>query len=94
MGLVVLRLGTGIPLVYFGIESLVGAAWGEPLRLILDGLGGIAGIVLIVGLWTPISGGLVAAALGVILFSRLFSISAQFRQLDAGQIRLPGRSRD
>ena len=73
MGLVVLRLGTGIPLAYFGIESLVGAAWGEPLRLILDGLGGIAGILLIVGLWTPISGGLVAAAQLLILFSQLFS---------------------
>ena len=73
MGLVVLRLGTGIPLVYFGIESLAAAALGEPLRLILDGLGGIAGILLIIGLWTPISGGLVAAAQLLVLFSQLVS---------------------
>lgn len=73
MGLVVLRLGAGIPLVYFGIESLAGATSGEPLRLILDGLGGIAGILLIVGLWTVVSGGLVAAAQLLALFSQLFS---------------------
>ena len=73
MGLVVLRLGSGIPLVYFGIESLAGAASGEPLRLTLDGLGGIAGILLILGLLTPVSGGVVAAMQLSVLFSQLSS---------------------
>lgn len=66
-----MRLGAGIPLIYFAIESLLRAAPGEPVRALPHLLGGLAGTFLIVGLWTPIAGGFVASAQLWILFSRL-----------------------
>ena len=67
-----MRLGAGISLIYFAIEGLLRAAPGEPASAVLHLLGGLAGTLLIVGLWTPVAGGFVAGAQLWILFSRLF----------------------
>ena len=73
MGLLLLRLGTGIPLIYFAIGGLLGAESREPASLVLDGLGAVAGFLLIIGLWTPVVGTVVAVTQLWVLFSRLFS---------------------
>ena len=72
VGLLLMRLGAGILLIYFSIETLLGAGPAQPLKLILDGLGGAAGIALIVGLWTPVAGWLVAVTQLLVLFSQPF----------------------
>ena len=73
MGLVLLRLGTGIPLISFAIGGLLGAESREPVRFVLDGLGILAGVLLIIGLWTPVAGGVVAVTQLWLLFSQPFS---------------------
>jgi len=73
IGLVILRLGAGISLVYFAIEALAGAGSGEPGIVVLDMVGGVAGILLIVGLWVPVAGVVVAIAQLWILLSQPFS---------------------
>jgi putative oxidoreductase len=72
MGLLLLRLGTGIPLIYFAIGGLLGADSREPASFVLDGLGAIAGLLLIIGLWTPVVGAVVAVAQLWVFFSRPF----------------------
>ena len=72
MGLLLLRLGTGIPLIYFAIGGLLGAESREPASFVLDGLGGIAGLLLIIGLWTPVAGAVLAVTQFWVLFSRPF----------------------
>jgi putative oxidoreductase len=72
MGLLLLRFGTGIPLIYFAIGGLLGAESREPAGFILDGLGVIAGLLLIIGLWTPVVGAVVAVTQLWVLFSRAF----------------------
>ena len=73
MGLLLLRLGTGIPLIYFSIGGLLGAESREPASFVLDGLGAIAGLLLIIGLLTPVVGAVVALTQLWVLFSRPFS---------------------
>ena len=73
MGLVLIRLGAGILLIYLSIRTLLGAGPAQPLKLILDGLGGVAGIALIVGLWTPVAGWLVTVTQLLVFFSQPFS---------------------
>jgi putative oxidoreductase len=73
MGLLLLRLGTGIPLIYFAIGGLPGAESREPASFVLDGLGAIVGLLLIIGLWTPVVGAVVAVTQLWVLFSRPFS---------------------
>ena len=73
MGLLLLRLGTGIPLICFAIGGLLGADPREPASFLLDGLGAIAGLLLIIGLWTPVAGVVVAVTQLWVLFSRPFS---------------------
>jgi len=57
-GLVLLRFGAGILLIYFAIESLT--ASGEPVRWALEAVAGVGGILLLVGLWTPVAGVVIA----------------------------------
>jgi putative oxidoreductase len=52
---VLLRLGAGIPLIYCGIAGASGA----PVQSLTAGLGLVAavgGVLLLVGLWTPLAG--------------------------------------
>ena len=69
----VMRLGAGIPLIYFSIAGLMGPDLGQPARIALDAVGAVGGILLLIGLWTPIAGAAVALAQLVILFSQPFS---------------------
>jgi len=54
-----LRLGAGIPLIYFGVTGLAGTL-GEPLAVVRDLVAASGGILLLAGLWTPVVGGLIA----------------------------------
>jgi putative oxidoreductase len=53
-GLLLLRLLTGAALIYFGIANVLEA---PPLTIVvLQILGAGAGILLLIGLWTPVAG--------------------------------------
>jgi putative oxidoreductase len=54
-----LRLGAGIPLIYFATLGLSGA-FGEPVTIARDLLAGAGGILLLAGLWTPLVGAVIA----------------------------------
>jgi putative oxidoreductase len=57
-GLLLLRLLTGVAAIHFGIASLREA---PPLTIVvLQTIGAGLGILLLVGLWTPVTGALVA----------------------------------
>jgi putative oxidoreductase len=72
-GLLLLRLLTGAAVIYFGIASVREA---PPLPLaVLQIIGIGAGILLLVGLWTPVAGVLTAIVKVSIAFSRYFSHS-------------------
>ena len=58
IGLVLLRAAVGIPLVQQAIVGLVNASPPAPLGLVVEG----ASLLLLVGLWTPVAGVLVAVA--------------------------------
>ena len=68
VGLILLRLVAGIALINRGAADL----WnGTPIRLLIPcEVAAIAGIFLIVGLWTPVVGMLVAAVEGWNVFSQ------------------------
>ncbi len=70
-GLALLRFGAGILLIYFAIESVIASR--EPARLALDAVAGLGGILLMIGLWTPVAGVVIAVAQLWILFSQPFS---------------------
>jgi putative oxidoreductase len=72
MGLLILRLGAGIPLILLSMQSLLGAERAQPVRIVLDAIGAVGGILLIVGLWTPVAGAVVAATQLMLLFSEPF----------------------
>ena len=72
-GLLLLRLLTCTALNYFGIVSLQEAS---PLAIVVPQIIGIgAGILLLIGLWTPVAGVLAAIVNVWIAFSRYFSHS-------------------
>jgi putative oxidoreductase len=72
-GLLLLRLLTGPALIHFGFASL---RQGPPLATVVLQIVGIAaGILLLVGLWTPLAGGLAAIVKVCIAFLRYFSHS-------------------
>jgi len=72
-GLLLLRLLTGSALIHFGIASVREA---PPLTIVvLQSIGVGAGLLLLVGLWTPAAGGLAAIVKVWIAFSRYFSHS-------------------
>ena len=73
VGLLLLRLLSGAALIYFGI---VGAMQASSLTIIaLQIIGASAGILLLIGLWTPAAGALAATINVWIAFSRYFSHS-------------------
>jgi putative oxidoreductase len=73
VGLLLLRLLTGSALIYFGIASLREAL---PLTIaVLQIVGAGAGLLLLIGLWTPVSGSLGAMVKVWIAFSQYFSHS-------------------
>jgi uncharacterized membrane protein YphA (DoxX/SURF4 family) len=63
----------GVVLIHFGIANLREA---PPLAtVVLQSIGVGAGILFLVGLWTPVAGGLATVAKVLIAFSRYFSHS-------------------
>jgi putative oxidoreductase len=60
IGLLLLRLLTSVALIHFGIASLRETPPLASVVLQIVGLG--AGILLLIGLWTPVAGALVAIA--------------------------------
>jgi putative oxidoreductase len=73
LGLLLLRLVTGVALIHFGIASVLAA---PPLTtVVLQIIGVGAGILLLVGLWTPVAGALAAIVKVWIAFARFFSHS-------------------
>jgi putative oxidoreductase len=71
-GLLLLRLLTGAALIYFGIANLREA---PPLPTALQIIGIGTGILLLVGLWTPVAGALAAIVKVWIALSGYFSHS-------------------
>ncbi len=73
LGLLLLRLLTAVALIHFGIASVLAA---PPLMTVVLQMMGIgAGILLLIGLWTPVAGTLAAIIKVSIAFSRFFSHS-------------------
>ncbi len=71
IGLLLLRVLTAVVLIHSGIASLLE---GPPLTIIVPQIiGAGAGILLLVGLWTPVAGVLAAIVTVWIAFSRIFS---------------------
>jgi len=68
-----LRLLTGAVVIHFGIANLREAPPLPTAVLQIIGIGG--GILLLVGLWTPVAGALAAIVKVSIAFSRYFSHS-------------------
>jgi putative oxidoreductase len=58
-GLLLLRLALGIALISFGISSFF-PVFGEPVALARDSIEAAGAIFLILGLWTPVVGALIA----------------------------------
>src|ERR1700679_2081745 len=58
-GLLLLRLGVGVALVYLGISRFFGTV-GTPITVARDLIEAAGGIFLIAGLWTPVIGALLA----------------------------------
>ncbi len=73
IGLLLLRLLTGAALIHFGIANLREAPPLATVVLQITGVG--AGILLLIGLWTPVVGALAAIVKVLIAFSRYFSHS-------------------
>jgi putative oxidoreductase len=70
-GLLLLRLLTGAAFIYFGIASMLAA---PPLRIVVLEIFGVgAGILFLVGLWTPAVGALAVVIKLWIASSRYFS---------------------
>jgi putative oxidoreductase len=73
IGLLLLRVLTCMALIGYGIASMIEA---PPLTIIvLQIIGAGAGILLLIGLWTPVAGVLAAIVNVWIGFSRIFSAS-------------------
>ena len=73
VGLLLLRLLTAVTLIHFGIASLLEA---PPLpTAVLQIIGAVVGILLLIGLWTPVAGALTAVVKVWIAISRYFSHS-------------------
>jgi putative oxidoreductase len=72
-GLLLLRLLTGVTLIHFGLAGLHEASQLPIVALQIIGIG--AGILLLIGLWTPVVGGLAALVQISIASLRYFSHS-------------------
>ena len=73
VGLLLLRLLTGAALIHFGIVSLLEAS--ALTIVVLEFIGAGAGLLLLIGLWTPAVGALGAIVKVWIAFFRYFSHS-------------------
>ena len=70
IGLLLLRMLTGVALIYFGIASLRES---PPLATaVVQTMGAGSGILLLIGLWTPAAGALAAIVKVWIAFTRYF----------------------
>jgi uncharacterized membrane protein YphA (DoxX/SURF4 family) len=58
-GLLLLRLAVGISLICLGIGDLL-EALGEPITVARDLVAAAGGVFLLAGLWTPVTGALIA----------------------------------
>ena len=72
-GLLLLRLLTGVALIGFGISGIREGSL--PLNVALETVGIAAGVLLLVGMFTPVAGVLAAAAKGWIAISQFASHS-------------------
>ena len=72
-GLLLLRLFTAVALIHFGIAGVREAP--ELTTVILQIIGIGAGVLLLIGLWTPVAGGLATIAKVWIALSRFLSHS-------------------
>jgi len=59
VGLLLLRIGVGLPLICFAMASLMALGSEDPVRVGLDVAGGLAGVLLVLGLWAPLDGGVI-----------------------------------
>ena len=50
-----LRFGAAIPLIYFGIAGTAGSV-DQPLNMAPRIVAGVGGLLLLLGLWTPVAG--------------------------------------
>jgi putative oxidoreductase len=67
-GLLLLRIGAAIPLIYFGIAGTAGSV-DQPQNIALRMVAAAGGLLLLLGLWTPIAGIAVAVDELFIAFS-------------------------
>jgi len=74
VGLLLLRVLTAAVLIHFGIASLLEAP--PTMAAVLPTIGAVAGILLLIGLWTPVAGTLAAIVNVWIALSRYFSHSS------------------
>jgi putative oxidoreductase len=73
LGLLLLRLLAAVALIYFGIVGVLAAS---PVTMVVPQIIGIgAGILLLVGLWTPVAGALAAIVKVWIAYSQFVSHS-------------------
>jgi putative oxidoreductase len=73
VGLLLLRLLTAVILIYFGIVSVLES---PPLTIVvLEIIGAAAGMLLLIGLWTPVAGVLAAIVKVWIASSQVLSHS-------------------
>lgn len=75
-GLLLLRFGAGVPLVYLGIHCLV-ESLGEPVAVARGLVQAVGGVLLIAGLWTPVAGAVIATNELWMAFSIHFSQQSQ-----------------
>jgi putative oxidoreductase len=68
IGLLILRLGAGVPLIYSASEDLLAAS--DAARLAFNIVEICVGILLLIGLWTPVAGAIAAVAGLWTLFSQ------------------------
>jgi len=54
-GLLLLRIGAAIPLLYFGIAGTAGSL-DQPLNIAPRIIAAAGGLLLLIGLWTPVAG--------------------------------------
>jgi len=55
LGLLLLRVGAAMPLLYFGIAGTAGSL-DQPLNIALRIVAAAGGLLLLLGLWTPVAG--------------------------------------
>jgi putative oxidoreductase len=72
LGLLLLRFGAAIPLIFFGVASLAGGL-GQSFGVVLRLASLACGLLLLVGLWTPVAGIVVAIDEVWIAFSTPFA---------------------